>query len=289
MPNAIVIPLQRTNDAPLPAAVGEYTHAAFFALLRQADPELAARLHANPERKPFTLSAVQEERRERPCAGQNARLRVTFLDDSLFPLFAGALLRGGLQEGLRIGQARFLLTGLLTTEGSHPQAGHAAYTELLERTQGVQTVAIHFASPTLFRSQGQDVLWPAPRYVWQSWLRAWNSYAGVECGVSGVDVRGENTRTAVAADADASEGMLDEARLVELAGTQVTVERYHLKTCHVTLSEGGMNGFLGTCVYGLKALSEADRRIFVLLADYAFYAGTGRKTAMGLGQTVRMK
>src|SRR5690242_18871791 len=115
MPNAIVIPLQRTNDAPLPAAVGEYTHAAFFALLKQADPALAARLHACPERKPFTLSAVREERRGRPCAGQSASLRVTFLDDGLFPLFAGALLRGGLQEGLRIGPAQFLLTGLLTT------------------------------------------------------------------------------------------------------------------------------------------------------------------------------
>lgn len=270
MPNAIVIPLQRTNDAPLPAAVGEYTHAAFFALLTQADPELATRLHASSERKPFTLSAVREERRGRPCTGQSASLRVTFLDDGLFPLFAGALLRGGLQEGLRIGPAHFLLTGLLTTAGTHPQAGHATYAELWERTRDAQTITLRFASPTLFRSQGQDVLWPAPRQVWQSWVRAWNAYA------SGTT------------DAATSERTLDEARLVELAGTRVTLERYRLETRHVALSEGGLTGFLGTCVYGLKALPEAERQTFALLADFAFYAGTGRKTTMGLGRTVRL-
>ncbi len=264
MPNAIVISLQRTNSAPLPAAVGECTHGAFYTLIRQADPALAARLHDCSERKPFTLSTVQEERGKRPSPGNSADLRLTFLDDSLFPLFAGALLRGGLQDGLRIGQAHFVPTGLLTTVGTHPLAGHASYMDLWERAQSVESLALRFNSPTLFRSQGQDVLWPGPRHLWQSWLRAWNAFAAQ----------------------DAQERTLEEARLLDLSA-QVTVERYRLETHHVSLASGGMTGFLGTCVYGLKALSEADRRLFVLLADFAFYAGTGRKTAMGLGQTVR--
>lgn len=264
MPNAIVIPLQRTNAAPLPAAVGECTHGAFYTLIRQADPVLSARLHECPERKPFTLSGVQEERGKRPGPGHSAHLRITFLDDSLFPLLAGALLRGGLQEGLRIGQAHFTLTGLLTTAGTHPLAGHIAYADLWERAQSVEALTLRFDSPTVFRSQGQAVLWPHPRHVWQSWLRAWNAFA---CQ-------------------DAPERTIEEGRLLDLTA-QVTVERYRLETCHVSLAGGGMTGFQGTCVYGLKALSEADRQIFALLADFAFYAGTGRKTAMGLGQTLR--
>ncbi|MCW3053152.1 MAG: system precrRNA processing endoribonuclease protein Cas6 [Chthonomonadales bacterium] len=265
MPNAIVISLQRTNAAPLPAAVGECTHGAFYTLIRQADPALSARLHDCPERKPFTLGGVQEERGRRPGPGHPARLRLTFLDDSLFPLFAGALLRGALQDGLRIGQAHFTPTGLLTTVGAHPLAGHATYAELRERAQSIESLALRFDSPTLFRSQGQDVLWPNPRHVWHSWLRAWNAFA----------------------TQDAPEQTLEEARLLDLTA-QITVERYRLETRHVSLAAGGMMGFQGTCAYSLKALSEADRRLFTLLADFAFYAGTGRKTAMGLGQTIRI-
>jgi CRISPR-associated endoribonuclease Cas6 len=274
MPNAMVIPLQRMNEAPLPAAVGECTHGALFALLSEADPELARRLHGNADRKPFTLSAVREDRRGRPQMGKSAEVRLTFLDDDLFPLFAGALLRGALQTGLRIGQAQFMVTGLLTTEGTHPLAGHAAYGELAARARGAETLAIRFLSPTVFRSQGQDVLWPASRQVWQSWIRAWNAHAlpsaPTGCGDG-----------ALAAE------MLEEARLVELAATQVTVQRYQLETAHVSLATGGLIGFVGTCVYGLKALTDEDRRLLTLLADFAFYCGTGRKTTMGLGQTLR--
>jgi CRISPR-associated endoribonuclease Cas6 len=274
MPNAIVIPLQRTNDAPLPAAGGETAHAAFFTLLKEANPELAARLHANPDRKPFTLSAVIEDRRGRPRAGQSAMLRVTFLDDSLFPHFAGALLGGGLQAGICVGQAQFMVTGLLATAGTHPQAGHAAYEDLAAQAKGVETLAIRFLSPTLFRSQGQDLLWPSPRHVWQSWIRAWNTHTSPTAPLRG-------------GGGSHSDGLLDEARLVELAETRIAVQRYRLETYHVSLSEGGMSGFVGTCVYGLKTLPEADRRLFALLADFAFYCGTGRKTTMGMGQTAR--
>lgn len=273
MPNAIVIPLQRMNDAPLPTAVGEATHGAFFALLREAEPELAAWLHGNPERKPFTLSAVQEERR-RPVLGQSAELRITFMDDRLFPLLAGALLRGGLQAGLRIGRAQFTVTGLVTTASAHPAAGHATYADLIMRSRPAEALPIRFVSPTVFRSQGQDVLWPAPRHVWQSWVRAWNSHASLSA-------------SSEKEDAAAFVGEFDEARVVELAESRIVVQRYRLETAHVSLGDGGLTGFIGTCIYGLKAMSEEERRLCALLADFAFYCGTGRKTAMGLGQTVR--
>ena len=49
--------------------------------------------------------------------------------------------------------------------------------------------------------------------------------------------------------------------------------------------EGGLSGFVGMCVYRLRGLSEQERRELTALANFAFYAGTGRKTAMGMGQT----
>lgn len=262
MPHAMVLPLERANDAPLPPGAAELTHAAFFDLLRRADASLAERLHADAERKPFTLGPLRDARK-----GGGAALRLTFLDDRLFPAFAGALLSGGLEAGLRVGEARFVITGLLTTPGAHPLAGCARYPDLLRAAQEAETVPetllLRFATPTVFRSQKRDVLWPEPRLVWQSWARTWNAHAD-------------------------GPQQLDEARLVEQAETKVTVERHQLETRRVVLREGALIGFVGVCVYGLRELAEADRRVLTLLADFAFYAGTGRKTTMGLGQTRRL-
>jgi CRISPR-associated endoribonuclease Cas6 len=47
-------------------------------------------------------------------------------------------------------------------------------------------------------------------------------------------------------------------------------------------------GFVGRVTYGLMAENEAARCQLNTLADFAFYAGVGMKTAMGMGQCRRV-
>jgi CRISPR-associated endoribonuclease Cas6 len=47
-------------------------------------------------------------------------------------------------------------------------------------------------------------------------------------------------------------------------------------------------GFVGQVTYGLMAENEAARCQLNALADFAFYAGVGIKTTMGMGQTRRV-
>jgi CRISPR-associated endoribonuclease Cas6 len=256
MPYAIVLPLRQTNEVPLPTAADEYAHAAFFDLLARIDPALATQLHDLADRKPFTFCLFREPHIDTPV-----RLRLTCLENALFPVLADALLRGAAQDGIRIGDAHFSLTCLLTTANAHPLAGSARYAELWTEAQAAETVRVRFVSPTVFRSQRRDILWPEPRLVWQSWARAWCRNVG-------------------------SDGtQLDEARLVALAESGVIVERHRLQTRKVVLKAGGQMGFVGECIYSLRDLDAADRRALMALAHFAFYAGTGRKTAMGMGQT----
>ena len=262
MPHAMVLPLQRVNDAALPYDVGECTHAAFFTLLKSADAALADRLHGSEDRKPFTLMLPPERRR--PHVGDTCSLRLTFLDDALFPVLAGALLAGGLEDGLRIGQAQFLVTGLLTTPATHPLAGHATYANLVSKAAPEPMIALRFRTPTVFRSQKEDVLWPEPRLVWGSWARAWQQ------------------------DAGEAAPLLPFERVMELAA-RVFVQRFHIRSQTFPLKSGGQTGFVGSCLMNAQHLNEDDRRVLNALADFAFYAGTGRKTAMGMGQTARMK
>ncbi|MCS6775416.1 MAG: CRISPR system precrRNA processing endoribonuclease RAMP protein Cas6 [Chloroherpetonaceae bacterium] len=262
MPYALVIALQRTNDAPLPEAVGEYVHAALFHLIARGSPELAERLHAVPERKPFTLGPIQERRQAR--AGDTTALRLTFLDDALFPAFMDTLLASILQNQLRVGAVLFDVTGLFTTPETHPLAGSGRYADLMAATRDAERVMVRFRTPTVFRSQGKAVLWPEPRLVWQSWIRTWNAF----CGASAPSV--------------------DEPALLEVVQQCVSVERYHLRTRRVVLQEGACSGFLGTCSYNLRAAPYLERMQLITLADFSFYAGTGRKTGMGMGQTQRI-
>ena len=260
MPHALILPLQRVSDMALPYDVGECAHSAFFGLLHAADADLADRLHAGDDRKPFTVALSPERHRPRP--GDTLPMRLTFLDDRLFPVLAGALLSGGLNNGLRIGGAQFVITGLLTTPATHPLAGHATYEALYANTTPAASLAVRFRTPTVFRSEKMDVLWPHPRLVWHSWARIWQHHAG-------------DTGPA-----------LDFERLIDVAANRIFIQRFHLRSQTFPLKSGGQTGFIGTCLYNLQNVDESDRRALSALADFAFYAGTGRKTAMGMGQTL---
>ena len=258
MPYALVLPLKPLNAAPVPAAVCDCVHAAFFALIDGVDPALAARLHGLEERKPFTLCPLYEEGR-----GRGGRvpvlsgLRLTLLDERLFGTVAHALMQGA---ELRVGDALFAVTDILAIPDAHPLAGRVTYGELWERGDCPDTLTVHFGTPTVFRSQKRDVLWPEPRLAWQSWARAWQAFAPVEAALP------------------------DEAQMQEwTAGVVVTRHQLHTQT--LPMGNGGQAGFTGVCAYNVSALEASARRILTLLAEFAFYAGTGHKTAMGMGQT----
>ena len=264
MPCALVLPLKPLNSALVPPAVNDYAHAAFFALIAGVDAELAERLHGMEERKPFTLCPLYEEPRGRNtrsvCAPVPSGLRLTLLDDALFAVVAHALLANVEGATLRLGNAHFAPTAVWLTADAHPLAGATGYGDLCRSGEMPETLSVHFETPTVFRSQKRDALWPEPRLLWQSWARAWTAFAPTEASVP------------------------DEAQVLAWAA-QVDVMGYQLQTQKLPLGGGMQAGFTGVCAYDLNALTWEARRILYALAAFAFYAGTGRKTGMGMGQT----
>lgn len=104
-------------------------------------------------------------------------------------------------------------------------------------------------------------LFPQPRWVWESWVRKWNAFAPTE---RTIDVR------AIAAVAERG-----------------LVADYELRTVTLDYGRFPQKGFTGWVRYDFRAASELERRQLNALADFAFYAGTGYKTAQGMGQTRR--
>jgi CRISPR-associated endoribonuclease Cas6 len=268
---AFVIHMQVSEAAQLPATQGDLAHAAFLALVRAVQPDLAARLHNRQGRKPFSLSPVwdlppTQNGIHRLRAGHTARLRLTLLNSDLFQAFTQSLLQGP-RLTLRLGQAEFLITEVLGTPGSEPWAGFTTLQDLTQAAGADHTVRLLFASPTSIglgrtdSGKARRETLPVPRYVWASLRGGWQAFTG-----------------------HAQHIPLAFEDWVERNVVTSRVNRW--QTSVFRFRKGLQVGGHGDVTF--EALDDTPEMLHCwnLLADFAFYSGIGYKTSMGMG-TVR--
>ena len=255
-------------------------------LIQKQDAALAARLHAPRNAKPFTTAilhraSMHREARgraatDRPSAGQavshtrDIHLRITLLDDTLYPCVSQFFLQHlGSVPLLRLGRSELLVARVLTTpESGEPWASFAPFEALLASAADHDTVwTVQFVTPTAFKSGDAEVPLPVPRLCFQSWLSSWDEHAPQPFF---------QDRTA------------RRAFLTEVVERSVSVTYTQLQLAQETLYfDGGRTreqGFVGTCRFTVRPskVEPAHRKILTTLAAYSYYAGTGRKTTMGL-------
>src|SRR5579859_2508265 len=126
-------PLEAGQVAP---GAGNHLQAAFLDMVRDADPALSDWLHTPNQRRPYTIGLLQgfnhlkaaqiEEKRARQqtlpvIPGQTYWLRLTMLDATIFSSFSQHLIAMSRGLSLRIGDARFEISRLLSMpEGDAP-------------------------------------------------------------------------------------------------------------------------------------------------------------------------
>jgi CRISPR-associated endoribonuclease Cas6 len=160
---------------------------------------------------------------------------------------------------LRLGNAAFQLEEVVTHSQGSPWAGFDSFEDIWGRASKSRKVPLEFLSPTAFRSSGRrNFVFPQPELVFGSYLSKWNPSSPIK---------------------------FDEClreRLVE----QVIPARYKLETRILDFGSYQEVGFEGRCTF-IIADSVPDETVQQInaLADFAFYAGTGAKTTMGMGQT----
>ncbi|MBI1800750.1 MAG: hypothetical protein HYR71_03875 [Chloroflexi bacterium] len=124
-----VLRLHAIHDGALEPTQGHHAHAAFLHIVEQVDPILSQRLHDSNARKPFTLSPLRglpPPRRGEVClrAGDECWLRVTLAGERMFETFIQRFMQGEVRPTLRLGEAHFAVSAVLTTPGSHAWAGY---------------------------------------------------------------------------------------------------------------------------------------------------------------------
>jgi len=131
-------------------------------------------------------------------------------------------------------------------------------------------ITLEFVSPTPF-SFGQKpwgkmvVPLPEPRLVFGSLLKVWSALAP-------------------------SPLRMDEAALKSYIEKNVVIKRIDgLRTAMLRFPDAPQVGFVGRVTFRLMTDEDAARARLNTLADFAFYAGVGMKTAMGMGMVRRVR
>lgn len=266
---SLVLALEPQSEAFVPSHLGQGAHAIFLELVRQQDPGLAERLHREEGVKPFTVSSLlgMPPPRSSRCALQPGRryfLRLTTFETSLSQLLLEKVLPS-LPEKVFLEGAVLQLKEVFLSSQDHFLTGMTSHQKLAEdyltgREPPSPRVMLEFSSPTTFRTQGKNLPLPLPGLVFGSLMERWNAFA------------------LVALHPD----------LRRYAEECLALASYDLNTRLVEVGGGRQVGFLGRASYIALNKDTYWLKQVNLLADFAFYAGVGAKTTMGLGQVRRI-
>jgi CRISPR-associated endoribonuclease Cas6 len=279
-------------DLELKKDLGASLHAFFFNLLRKADKNYAGEVHAAGGPKSFTISPVKivdenyvnskPSRMSKPVyqhrqddrgdvtfipRGSLCQVRLTLLDARMF--YSLAL---GLMDGVHHLHINGIPVDIVKTQivpdRHNCWAGYSEYRELWENAQPRTPILMEFLTPTTFRQGDINLPLPVPRLVFGSLATRWQHFA--------------------------PEYELHPA-LEQYLEQELALGRFNIRSAILNYGRNRKYvGFQGTCTYILRGnIRNADTREIIrqvnMLADYAFYAGVGQKTTMGMGQVRRIK
>lgn len=275
-----VIRLINLHSVIIPPPGGQHAHGAFFDIVQSVDPDFSAKLHdirGKGMRKPFTVSPVMGLPQQRETSkvylreGWECWLRVTMLNEALFRTFIEYFLdgHGKKMPKIRLGDAHFAVTEILTTPGSHPWARFTMLEKLQKRLDepAPASIQLEFHSPTSFslgKMDGQEryELIPSPRLVFGNLATAWKALTG--------------------------EDMV--AAVEKYTESALRLAPHRLERRSITLYNHPQIGMVGQVEYQLLRPEDTPlARAINLLADLAFYTGLGRKTAQGMGMVRRIE
>jgi len=243
---------------------GRLVHAAFLSWMRAADPALAVELHQDGQARPFTVAILPNA----DVSSRDLLLRCTFLDDRLHAAFLTRLNVNGSSPIVRLGDASYSIDAAPIGAGVDGWTRRSTWQEVAATATSCHEVDIEFYTPTCFsRDDGSPrkrlELFPQPEWVWRSWAAKWGRFGPASLPVESA---------------------------AEQARRWVLVSGYTLQTATLNYGRFKQKGFRGVIGYELQpGTPEAAARLLNALADFAFYGGTGYKTAMGLGQTRRLQ
>ncbi|PZU97766.1 MAG: CRISPR-associated endoribonuclease Cas6 [Pseudanabaena sp.] len=294
MPHSLVVNFMPKTPIYPEYLTGRHIHALFLTLVSSVDKELGDRLHSEKANKGFGLSPIlvmgnrslvmgnrssvigkpkPKRTSQSPITNhqaQNHQLlippstpcwwRITLLDEVLFSKLTGLWLNLNPDRAFHLGSADLYITSILgTPQSSQPWANFATYQQIYDRTSETErNITFHLATPTAFRQGKYDSPLPTRDNVFKSLCDRWNTYSEIPIN----------------------------SEIIEY----IFPSKFDIKT--EVVKNYDTHSFIG-CVgeIGYRILGEASPETIKqinALADFAMFAGIGRKTTMGMGMVRRV-
>lgn len=268
MPYSLVLNLLPQSPIPASHLTGRHLHALFLDLVGSVNPDLSTLLHKQETNKSFTLSSLQvdEDRfnllrwdhKTFIDAGTPCWWRISLLDDSLFGELANLWLNLSPRKVWCLGAANLQVISILSSPlASHRWANYETYQQLHTQASSTERqLQLSFYTPTTFRVSKYDCAMPTKETVFNSLLKRWNLYSDIPFPkeiIEPIYPSFFNIRTEIAID-----------------------------------SRSKLIGCVGDITF--QILGDVDSETIQqinTLADFALYAGVGRKTPMGMGMVRR--
>ena len=198
--------------------------------------------------------------------------RISLLDDRLFNHLSRLWLNLNPNHSWHLGPADLHITSILgTPQSAQPWADFCEYRRLYEQASDQnRKLTFQFCTPTAFRQGKFDSAMPTTDRVFGSLLRRWNHHSGLEFPtdiLENIQPSQFEIRTEMATDPRDQ---------FQHTGAKVNPSNH-------------FTGCVGKVTY--RILGRADElkiKRLNTLADFALYAGVGRKTPMGMGVTRRI-
>lgn len=258
MIGAVVYELRAENSARLPKINGRLMHAAFFKILNEFSPALGDFVHGEMNIKPFTVSFL-EPAEKIPCMSGNWQVsrgerffwRVTGLNAEI------------LRAAMSVPEDYKIRAGALTLSVKELFCGDVMpIEEFLSRAKNfppVKEICFDFVSPVSFRIDDFDAPYPRAELIFASLADKWTQ-----------------AQMPAACDKKIIHELAAQIRLTQWRGESRKFYLAHNR---------GALAFLGKFFYNVEALSDDVQRVFILLAKFGEFAGVGRLTGQGFGQT----
>jgi CRISPR-associated endoribonuclease Cas6 len=285
MPHSLVLNLLPESPIPPGFTSGKHLHALFLNLVSAVDSEMGNQLHANQGNKAFTLSPLQLLKRTPPpttpslqwayrqpiAPGTPCWWRISLLDDRIFGRLNQLWLNLNPQRPWHLGPADLQITSILgTPQSTQPWANFCDYQQLYEQAALDRKLTLQFYTPTAFRQGKYDAAMPTPERVFGSLLRRWNHYSSQEFSLDILEVL--------------------QPSYFDIHTEVVADPRQQFQHTGAKTDPGSpFMGCVGKVTYQILGKVEAETiKQLNTLADYALYAGVGRKTPMGMGMARRL-
>ena len=267
MPHSLVLNLIPQSPIYPEFLTGRHLHALFLTLVSFADKSLGDYLHSSNADKAFTLSPLQIQRQHKQHhhsfqfshqklipADTPIWWRISLLDGTLFQKLAPLWLNLNPNHPWHLGSADLYITSIQgTPQSTQPWANACTYEQLYKQaSDSDRTLNFTFATPVSFRQGGYDTVLPIKECVFNSLLSRWKKYSGIE--ISSIPIE------------------------------SIYPSAFDINTEVMSNYESKFIGCVGEISYRiLGEIESTSIKQINALADFALYAGLGRKTTMGMG------